>query len=352
MAKTLIATPSSVDFGAVKIGETNTVDVVLTATGAPTISDATISGHADFQGGAANEDEYPIMVSAGKIWTESDTDLSTRRSFGCAKIGDYIYVVGGQRDDAVPTTYLNDCLRSIDGLVWETMSTACFASGGRSSLALFTLAGKLYAVGGSISGTITDEIWESENFGQTWTLIGNFPQKIARMGYAQNETTLAVYGGIDDAGSYSDIFSTSTDGVGWSQAGGQAPGIRADCTLAYVGSNGWMLFCGWDGSTAYDDCWKYIVPAFVDSGAAPFGSSPRFGVAGLVYGNYIFLHGGVHDTSETAFDGQEIIKSSGNGGISWSTLASTKTGRAFHAVATRQDGKFLIIAGKGWSDKQ
>jgi len=347
MTKVLTPTPESVDFGTVKIGDSKTVDVVLESTGSagPTVTAGTVTGHADFSGGAADETEYPVQVDLGKIWTVTDTDLPPRRSFGCVKAGSWIYVVGGRRDDT--ETIFNDCWRSQDGISWTRMSAACFDKG-RSDLALFEHEGKLYAVGGLVDGVATDEIWVSENTGYTWTKsTAVFPQKCARMGYAQTTGGFGIYGGIDETGTYSDKFSRGATPLSWSQDDAQAPGARVDCALVWTDT--WLLLCGYDGTDLIDDCWVHSGGSFSDTGGQPFGGNGRAGVAAGGTAAILFAHGGIDDMVERgAFEGQATMKYSTDDGANWATFGTTKTGRAYHAMQ-EISGKIALIAGEGWA---
>lgn len=347
MTKILTPTPAALDFGAVRIGQSKTLDVVLDSTGTAAVTvTAAACDAGDFAGGAADEDAYPITVALGKIWTETDSDLPPRAAFGCTKMGDYIYVVGGRRDDDSPTTY-NDCRRSLDGVVWETMSAACFDKG-RSDLALFNFAGKLYAVGGLVDGVATDEIWISENQGHGWVKSTTvFPQKIARMGYGQyEESAFGIYGGLDETGTYNDVFSRGVTPLSWSQESGSTPGARIDCALIYNG--GWVLLCGYDGTDCLNDCWVYSGGSFSDTGSTPCGEG-RAGISAGASASVILVHGGVNNwISRESSSGQATLRYSTDNGTTWTTLTATNTGRAYHAMQGTVAGKLVLIAGMGW----
>ena len=352
MTKRLSATPSSVDFGVVPIGKSKimTVELLSTGTQYPTVTAASCVGDDDFSGGAADEDVYPLMVALGKIWTPTDTDLPPRRSFGCTKMGDYIYVVGGRRDDVDATVY-NDCRRSLDGVTWETMSLACFDVA-RSDLALFNINDKLYAVGGLVDGVATDEVWESVNYGASWVLVGNTEEPVARMAYCQRSTVLYYFGGIDDTGTLVNKVAASTDGIDWSTtATAAAVSPRKDADLVYLSDKLYVL-CGYDATGTLDECWQADVSdltTWTEKGQ-PFDGSPRAGIAAIVAPDTIFVHGGMTNiVSEETSSSQSLIRYTVNAGVTWTTLDNTYTGRAYHAIQSTAAGKVVLIGGKGWS---
>lgn len=352
MTKILTATPASLDFGTQQIGQPAavlTVELASTGTLIPTVTGATISGDgaAAFSGGDPAETDYPVSVSIGKIWQALTSDLPPRRNFGFTKKGDYFYVVGGRND----LELFNDCWRSTDGLTWTQMTAAAFDEA-RTDLALFYVGDNLYAVGGLKNGVVTDEIWVSTDDGATWALdAAVLTGGIAKMGYAQDDTTLAIYGGVDENGDLSDSFWTSTDGLTWSEADTQAPGERSDCLLVRVPSGtyvGWYVMGGDDGADLLDDCWvKTGAGAFTDTGSHPFAGHARIGAAVIANELAIVLHGGSTDKNALTTTASGQLRYSANGAAGWSTIHTTDTKRTFHAFGQTTAGKLALIAGIG-----
>ena len=349
MTKIITATPTSVAYGEKQLGveTTENIEVASSGTEIPTVTGARIVDDetGSFAVGEITQGDLPLMISLMTLWEEKGSNLPKREAFGVTTLGDYIIVLGGKRYDDL----LEDCWRSKDGYTWEQVGADCFGGDGRSHFALFAVGTTLVAVGGITAAGVTDEIWTSDDGGETWELSETaLATPLARMGYAQDGSALRMYGGIYSTDEYDDPLDSlwsSTDGISWSEDDAQDPGARFDCLLIFKtgGWGGLYLFCGHIGAALIADCW-YLDPVDGwDEKTAPFAHG-RVAVAGCFSGDYIFIYGGA-EAYDDITEAEDTLRVSWDGGAAWTQITDALDPRAYHAFMITPDSSAAVIFG-------
>ena len=151
-----------------------------------------------------------------------------------------MWVIGGQYNSGA--TWFNDVWKSTDGINWnEKTASAAFSGRSGQGSVVFNAGGglKMWVIGGTnnTSGYLND-VWNSSD-GITWNFVGTAPFATRQQfGCLVYNGYMWVIGGIGGGGQKGDVWY-SADGSTWNQATASAAfGARSDFSTAVFNDGG------------------------------------------------------------------------------------------------------------------
>ena len=212
--------------------------------------------------------------------------------------------------------------------------------------------GYFYVYGGYVSAT-SSEVHRLNLSTLVWsgaiTTSGGTPLARCHFCSAQNSGIWYHFGGWDNSSTYynrTDSFDlTNLEWFTLIDYATCCPTPRSRYS-SWVYGNDWYVWGGYDGTTYFNDLYKFNFTTQTWSGVLPVtGTLPsgRYGASAVVYGNYVYIFGGVTPTNQQ--DTHRINLST----LSWSgTLTTTGTKPAFRQAHTAQVyGNLMYIFGGG-----
>ena len=234
------------------------------------------------------------------------------RAFGVTSDGTSVYIVGGvtSLNGVVPATFSNSVWKyNPGGFGWQNVTTALWPSGGRESPAVAYSAGKLYAYGGVDAAGIYDGVFTSTDSGSSWSNVNlGTSYNLVRHCLVANGTDLYSFGGRG---------FTPTDPP-------LAPSAEQKVILKSTDS----------GAT-----WNLINSTAINF---PLGGSCA------AIGTKLYYAGGATEATPNQFSVTNAVLQSSNGGTNWflDAASSVFSFRAFHGMTVRLN-KLIVLGGFG-----
>jgi hypothetical protein len=230
----------------------------------------------------------------GTAWTSNTVTWTKRFNTGCTVFNGQIFIFGGGGSGGF--SYFNDVWASSDGVNWtQVVSAAPWTA--RNGAEVVVLGNTLYLMGGANASGAFNDVWSTTD-GVNWTEVVGAAPWTARNGHrvvALNQG-MFLMGGSDSSGTLLNDVWFSPDGATWTQqvvnAGWSA---RTDfCALAYA--NKLWVFGGFNAGALQT---VYSSPDginWTNTGNLP---AVRYGLAGVVYKNRMFLTCGFDNATRT-----------------------------------------------------
>ncbi len=216
----------------------------------------------------------------GETWTkisdDSNTPFAPRDAHQVVVIGDTMYLIGGWTSNSGIS---NDIWQSTDGKSWTQVpkpddTNSIFSA--RYAHQVVTINDVMYLIGGTDGSNALNDIWKSENRGETWAPVtasptGTITATIFTPRYNHQvvvmSSTMYVIGGYDDSNRFNDVWESTDQGVTWKDISADANSNtvftpREGHQVVVVGDgdgdNATMLVIGGsDGDDSYkNDVWS------------------------------------------------------------------------------------------------
>ena len=237
--------------------------------------------------------------SDGVTWTQATAEaaFSKRYAVACVVHNDGVsnkmWLIGGY--DRASLDYLNDVWSSADGVTW-TLVTGEAGFSKRQSHAAVDFGGKLWVIGG-LDPNPKNDVWSSTD-GITWTRATASAGFSGRYNHASVVFggKLWVMGGFNGGYTLGDIWSSS-DGVAWTEVNYFAVPLREGFCAVDYNSQLWVIG-GQNGATHYNDAWYSTDGGAWTATTSPAIFSARYGHAGAVLNNKIWVIGGYENSEK------------------------------------------------------
>lgn len=251
----------------------------------------------------------------GKTWTLQNAYSGWMPRYGHNSVvtpDGTIVLMGGQAGYENVTMF-NDTWQSADyGKTWTQVNTSSGWSARYYPASVAMPDGSIVLMGGrDDSERLKNDVWQSDDFGTTWTLVNANPgwsERSAHTAVAMPDESIILMGGWDDTSAQNDTWQSDDNGKTWSLvnvssgwAARQAPVsvVMPDESILLIGGDtnddhylndmwrstdsgitwtlvnantGWtprvhpsgvampdgsiVLMCGWDDDTIYNDTWR------------------------------------------------------------------------------------------------
>lgn len=252
--------------------------------------------------------------------------------------------------------------RPLAGTVWSNVSSGT-PWPERSGHWSVRAGGRVLVMGGaSAAGTMFEDVWSSEDDGETWNLVtsdagwGPRVQAAAAVVVVEGVERVIVAGGNDGESDLNDSWISDDGGATWSLGSG---------SCGWSGRRGHSLACGAGGSVAvlvggeqgdggsptlFADSWRTSdgISWAQSSSSAGWAARSMHGHACLASGAHFIACGSIAD-GEYASD----MWTSSNYGTTWSNVPGWNPGAGLSGVgmcATLYDSSYLYVSGGRLSD--
>ena len=228
------------------------------------------------------------------------------------------------------------------------VATETASYGNRRGATVVVFDGKMWLIGGQVSGTYRNDVWSSSD-GETWKRATSAAGFSARYYHSSivHAGQMWVIGGYN--GSYLRDVWYSANGANWTQATATAAfsARNRHSNVVYNDGGGdeiWVIG-GRDDSFAYRECWASANGANWVNKAAPMGDAwslvYRYNHASVVFGGYVWTIGGW--LSGPVMDRSNDVSLSTDGQV-WVPFTPAFSARDEHAAVVH-DSKMWVIGG-------
>jgi len=203
-----------------------------------------------------------------------------------------LYVYGGLKALGPPAVLLDDTkIYDIETNTWEDPDPEDSPTPARYYAATSTSSTDMYVVGGWISGSATNEIWDYNYSNNSWTLLDSNGPALRNHTVVQSGDSIYLFGGYD----YSLLYQFSITSKTWDQIGDLSSilstyGSRFGHAFFYY-NNALYVFGGRSGLTAYlNDLSKFDLNT-QQWEVMPLGATPRYLPVYATLNNYGLIVG-------------------------------------------------------------
>ncbi|MCB0477344.1 MAG: T9SS type A sorting domain-containing protein [Crocinitomicaceae bacterium] len=205
--------------------------------------------------------------------------IGQERQYACGfSINGKGYAFGGIRGGQ----FLND-LWEYDPIVDQWTPKDTLPGIGRSGASCFILNGIAYILGGKTNNqNAIKEVWSYDPMSNSWTQEGDLPIENWRGTACSNDQKGYLFGGVDDAGNYSNILHEFNPGTpSWNPLTSFSSVGRAYSKITILDSKVYLLFGTDSIGNFYNDLWQFDTLTTNWTSLDPLPSIPRRG--GLIF---------------------------------------------------------------------
>ncbi len=198
----------------------------------------------------------------GNTWTQVNTDAGWSARYFSASVAmpDGMIVLMGGRDDS--GTLKNDVWQSADnGNTWTLVNANAAWSGRSVHTAVAMPDGSIILMGGWDDTSALNDIWRSADNGATWTLVNadpKWPARQAPVAVTMPDGSILLMGGYADNDNYlNDLWRSTDDGTTWTLVNANAGWpARSHQSGVAMPDGSIVLMGGQDGNSSYNDTWR------------------------------------------------------------------------------------------------
>lgn len=276
---------------------------------------------------------------------------AARYAYSSVVMGDgSVIIAGGSTSGAA---YKNDVWRSTDnGVTWTQQTLHAEWSPRNGHACIATTDNRIILIGGvEIDNIPKNDVWESVDYGATWTQNTASADWLPRYGHSAivvPDIGIVIAGGFDGHDEYfSDVWRSTNNGVTWTvrTAGAEWISRRGHVSIYNFLDNSIFIMGGYESSGLHgQDVWKSVNNgvnwALLNDAGAPW--SRRKGLAGVMTSSgYIIIMGGSGDSGAVndvwiTTDGLDWVPQSHAAG--WAP-------RSFSTAAVLPDDTILLMGG-------
>ncbi|MEZ4936169.1 MAG: kelch repeat-containing protein [Crocinitomicaceae bacterium] len=220
--------------------------------------------------------EFYCFDHVGEIWTQiAFLPANQERQYACGfSINGKGYVFGGIRGGQ----FLND-LWEYDPISDQWSPKDTLPGLGRSGASCFTLNGIAYILGGKTNNqNAIKEVWSFDPIFNSLTQEGDLPIENWRSTACSNDQKGYLFGGVDDAGNYSNIlYEFNPSNPSWNPLTTFSGLGRSYCKITMIDSKIFLLFGTDSSGTFYNDLWQFDTLTSNWTSLDPLPSIPRRG---------------------------------------------------------------------------
>lgn len=283
----------------------------------------------------------PVKAQAGS-WTTKAPLLRPLDSFGMTAANGKIYAVGGGYESGVSSYWVNTCYEYDP--INDQWATKAPMSISRSHLAVVSVNGKIYAIGGATgsSGGALSTNEEYDPVSNSWTLKAQMPTPRNWISAAVVNGKIYIIGGSDNAGgifSMNEVYDPLTDT--WT-IGRQCPHACLAYGMGVVNNKIYVIggrLVG--GSTTLNEEYDPQTDTWTTKASMP---TARNGLAVAVANNKIYAIGGATDFNPWT-NILSVVEEYDPSTDAWRTVQSMSIPR-FVLSAAAINGKIYAIGGK------
>jgi uncharacterized repeat protein (TIGR02543 family) len=263
--------------------------------------------------------------------------------------GSVLVMGGGQ---ATSPFYLNDVWRSTDGGAnWSKLTASAGWEARRNHTSVVLADGSVLVMGGADGSTYFSDVWRSDNGGANWSEVIvtdlSWSARMAHASVVMPDGKILVMGGFDGSDYLNDIWCSDDGGETWAQVivtSDDFWSVRAALTSVVLPNGDVLVMGGDDGSDCLNDIWRST-----DGGATwtelteHAGWTPRWMHTSVVLpdGSVLVMGGGDDSTNFS-----DVWRST-DGGTTWIELTEHAEWipRIMHTSVVLPDGGVLVMGG-------